>query len=238
MLENSDNMLNSTTLMLMDSMMKKTGYYRTHTVLSGHDHGDFERRKRLCIIWVSEGLEGLDLTKVTPTTGAERIVADVLEPMTGDHKSWKNLNHVAKKVNEKSHSHKMCIVNDSDTKMSTIPATYAKIKADTPMVAHPTDESKHRILTTSEHANVRRITGHFKKAIVSIADGEHHLTQRTNATAAHMMLGNSVAPQPWDALGQFVGAWLSDLAKPTTSNGQAINVAAVMEESGQFAMAI
>lgn len=238
MLENSDNMLHSSTLMLMDSVMKKTGYYRSHSVLSGHDHGDFERRKRLCIMWVSEGLKGLDLNNITPTCGAERVVADIIEPMADNHKAWKDLSHVAKKNTELTHSHKMCVANQHDTTLQTIPASYAKIKADTPMLAHPTDAGLHRILTTSEHANVRRITGKFKDAIVSIAEGTHHLTGRTNATAAHMMLGNSVAPQPWSALGQFVGEWLMDIVIPTISNGQQVKTHLVMERSGQMAMVI
>lgn len=242
-LENSDNMLNSDTLMLMDSVMKATGYYRTNTVLNGHDHGDFERRKRLCVVWVSNGLKGLDITAIEPTLGNQRTVADILEPIADDDKAWKDLSHVAKKTLEKGHSHKMCLSGNDDTTMPVIPATYAKIKADTPMIGHPTNDGLHRILTTSEHANVRRIDGQFKDAIVSVATGEHHLTNRTNATAAHMMLGNSVAPKPWEALGNFIGAWLTSLVVPAkttpVNNVTPIRKTEVtVEDNGQFAMVI
>jgi DNA (cytosine-5)-methyltransferase 1 len=213
-LENSDNMLNSDTLFLMDSVMKATGYYRTDTTLSGHEHGDFEKRKRLCVVWVSQGLKGLDLSLLTGTGKFDRIAADIIEPIDDDHNAWKDLSHVSKKNKETGHNHKMTVVSPNDTKMSTITASYAKIKADTPMLLHPTNNGLHRILTASEHANVRRITGQFKDAIVSVASGEHHLLTRTNATAAHMMLGNSVAPKPWEALGLYLGNWLKSIAGP------------------------
>ncbi|MFT5715982.1 MAG: DNA (cytosine-5)-methyltransferase 1 [Oleiphilaceae bacterium] len=237
-LENSDHMIGSDTLMLIDSVMKATGYYRTETVLNGREHGDFELRKRLCVVWVSEGLKGLDLSNVTPIENNIRTVADILEPIANDDKAWKDLSHVAKKTTEKSHSHKMCVSEPDDTTMPTIPATYAKIKADTPMIAHPTDNGLHRILTSAEHANVRRIDGQFKEAIVSIATGNHHLTNRTNATASHMMLGNSVAPSPWVALGHFIGRWAMDSAsprRPVVVNTQ--KTISVIEQNGQFALA-
>jgi DNA (cytosine-5)-methyltransferase 1 len=224
--------------MLIDSVMKATGYYRTETVLNGREHGDFELRKRLCVVWVSEGLKGLDLSNVTPIENNIRTVADILEPIANDDKAWKDLSHVAKKTTEKSHSHKMCVSEPDDTTMPTIPATYAKIKADTPMIAHPTDNGLHRILTSAEHANVRRIDGQFKEAIVSIATGNHHLTNRTNATASHMMLGNSVAPSPWVALGHFIGRWAMDSAsprRPVVVNTQ--KTISVIEQNGQFALA-
>jgi len=237
LLENSDNMLNSDTLALMDSVMSATGYYKTHTVLNGHEHGDFELRKRLCVVWVSKGLTGLDADALPREGQHDRIVADILEPISDTDKAWKDLSHVAKKNNEKSHSHKMCVVNDNDTKMPAIIATYAKIKADTPFVAHPTNSGLHRILTVSEHANVRRMAGEMKKAIVSVGDGTHHLTNRTNATAAHMMLGNSITPQPWASMGSFIGDWLVSLTKPAVKDA-IIKTTVVVEDSGQYALAL
>lgn len=237
-LENSDNMLNSTTLMLMDSVMKATGYYRTHAILNGHDHGDFERRKRLCIVWVSNGLKGLDISAIEPSPGNERKVHDILEPIDNDDRAWKDLSHVSKKTHEKSHSHKMCLSASEDTTMPVIPATYAKIKADTPMIGHPIDKGLHRILTVAEHANVRRIEAEFKSAIVSVGSGEHHLTHRTNATAAHMMLGNSVAPKPWEALGVFIGNWLCSLTNPLIKVEESYAPDINVEKSGQYALCL
>lgn len=236
-LENSDNMLNSTTLSLMDRVMSATGYYRTETVVNGHDHGDFERRKRLCLVWVSKGLQGLDMSKLVPTCTDERRVHDIVEPMPLDDKTWRDMSHIAKKDNEHGHNHKMCVAEMHDKTMPTIPATYAKCKADTPLIAHPEDQSLHRLLTVSEHANVRRMEGEYKQAVVSIGDGSHHLTTRTNATGAHMMLGNSVAPQPWAAVGRHIGKWLTGEERVEAVNEGQVSVKTLLEDNGQIAMA-
>ena len=245
-LENSDNMLSSQTLALMDSVMDKTGYYRTETVLNGHEHGDFERRKRLCLVWVSKGLTGLDMSTLVGDTQSARKVKDILEPMSFNDKAWRDMSHVAKKNNETSHNHKMCVVSDDDTTMATIPATYAKIKADTPLVAHPTDSGLHRLVTVSEHANVRRMEGDYKQAVVSVGAGTHHLTSRTNATGAHMMLGNAVNPQAWSAAGEHIGRWIMTKVNPvkvptitsiaTTQKTSFIDT--TVENSGQMALLI
>ena len=237
-LENSENMLNSTTLKLMDSIMTATGYYRTHTVLSGHDHGDFERRHRLCVVWVSAGLKGLDVSHLVGTEPEKRYVSDILEPIDENDKAWKDLSYIAKKEAETSHNHKMCVVQGSDTKMPTITANYAKIQADTPFVSHPSINGLHRILTPTEHANVRRMSGQYKQAIVDIANGNHHLTTRTNATAAHRMLGNAIAPKPWEALGIFIGGWLKSLCVPSTPITLEKIETCHIEQSGQLAMEI
>jgi hypothetical protein len=52
--------------------------------------------------------------------------------------------------------------------MPTVTASYAKIKADTPFVAHSTNGGLCRILKTSEHADVRSITGDFKVALLPV----------------------------------------------------------------------
>ena len=245
-LENSDNMLNSTTLSLMDRVMSATGYYRTETVLNGHDHGDFERRKRLCLVWVSQGLEGLDISQLAPSCIKPRKVQDIVEPMSLEDAAWRDMSHIAKKDKEGNHNHKMCVASMGDTTMPTIPATYAKCKADTPLIAHPEDAGLHRLLTVSEHANVRRMSGQYKQAVVSIGDGTHHLTTRTNATAAHMMLGNAVAPKPWIAVGEHIGNWLVTAVQPErevndapikNSQHYVASIQTTIEPNGQVALA-
>ena len=210
-IENSENMLNSDTDLIMSTVLAKTGYKFSHTVLSGTEYGDFEQRKRLAKVYYSENLNELDLSLLKPTKEPLRTFSEVLEPISDDSPQWRDLSYLKKKNNEQEHGHKFIVSKPSDTKLPVFSATYGKTQADSALIEHPKNPDLHRIFTPSEHCNVRRIDGELKKAIVSIGDGTHHLQKgRTNATKSHALLGNSITPTPWKRLGEFIGNWILD----------------------------
>lgn len=209
MIENSDRMLDSETSFIMDTVLEKTGYKYSHTVLDGLEHGDFEPRRRLAKVYYSKNLSDLDLTQLKVKKTNPRTLADLLEPMSLSSSNWKDLSYLSKKNKDKSHNHKFIVPKPSATKLPTFTASYAKIQCDSTIIEHPENPKLHRICTASEHCNVRHITGELKKGVVSIAEGTHHLQKgRTNATKAHFLLGNTISPTPWVDLGRFVGEWV------------------------------
>ena len=52
-----------------------------------------------------------------------------------------------------------------------------------------------------------------------------------------MMLGNSVAPQPWAAVGQHIGNWLTGGERVEAVNQGLVSVKTLLEDNGQLAMA-
>ena len=235
-IENSDNMAGSMTDTILEQVLKKTGYKATQKVLKGSDFGDFEHRARLAKVYVSQGLTNLNLNMLTSSViNPRRTVSNVLEPIAADSSAWKDLSYLKAKNQEKHHSHKFMETKPDDTWLPVFAANYAKIQADSPIVPHPKNPNLHRIFTPSEHCNVRRITGKTKESIVSITNGNHHLQNgRTNQTKAHHLLGNSVSPSPWQALGSYIGQWAletMDMQTPTK-----IDVAPNINKKGDYAV--
>ncbi|MDO7085525.1 DNA cytosine methyltransferase [Pseudocolwellia sp. AS88] len=209
-LENSDKMIDSTTDHIMTTVLSKAGYKFSHTILSGTEYGDFEQRKRLAKVYYSENLAELDLSLLVPTKEKVRTFSEVLEPISDDSAQWRDLSYLAKKNDETKHGHKFIVSKPEDTRLPAFSASYGKTQADSALIEHPTNPALHRICSAGEHCNVRRITGNLKAAIVSIADGTHHLQKgRTNATKSHSLLGNSITPTPWKRLGEFLGNWIN-----------------------------
>lgn len=210
-LENSPNFTGSTYDYIMSEVMERFGYKKSEVVIKGSDFGGFEARARLFRIWYSKNLGELDMAQLMGDKVNQRTVADIIEPMDLEDKRYARRAYLEKKQAEEHNGHGYCIVNMDDTRLATMGANYHKVQPDSPMVPHPTKPFFTRIFTPSEHCNVRSIEGNLKKAIVAVAEGTHHLTKRTNASAAHKMLGNSCSPEAFEAGGEFVGNWMMGL---------------------------
>lgn len=222
-LENSDNMQGSETEFIFDTVLAATGYKSTSTTLTGIDHGEFERRKRLAKVYYSAGLGDLDIEQIKPSLSNIRKVSSLREEVPLDSKMWKDLSYLKSRNDDPSHSHKFIELSGDETRLPAFGANYAKIQNDSAFWQHPTNPDLNRIFTAGEHCSVRNIHGPLRDAIISIEDGTHHLQKgRTNATKAHMLLGNSISPQPWQVLGQFIGEWASKLPSNKESSAQVL----------------
>lgn len=217
-LENSDKMANSDTDFIISTVLDKQGYKSSQTNLSGTDFGDFEKRTRLAKVFYSKGLTDLSLDNLPNKKDNPQQVKDIMEPISNDSPAWRDLSYLRKKNDEKHHSHKFVVSKPTDTRLPAFLANYGKTQCDGTFFEHPTNPELHRIASVSEHANVRKVSAPVKSAINSIADGSHHLQKgRTNATKAHFLLGNSVSPSPWIALGARLGNWLLEQSLPNSN---------------------
>lgn len=209
-IENSDWMLGSDTDYIISDVLDKTGYAYSHQIVSGRDFGAFESRERLAKVFYSKGLGELNLTELTASIQNTRKVSDVLESISPDDNSWKPYDYLKKKNHEDHHCHSFLVAQNDDTKLPTFGANYGRRQPDSAFLEHPTNPDLHRIFSAGEHCNVRGISGDLKREIVSIEDGTHHLQNgRTNIMKAHHLLGNSIAPEPWFYVGNFIGDWLT-----------------------------
>jgi len=135
-----------------------------------------------------------------------------------DDKRWARRRYLEAKDAQKHNGHKYCITDLSAKNVPTCGANYHKIQADSPLIEHPEKPLVTRIMTPSEHCNLRDISGSLKENIVAVEQGEHYSQQTTRGSASecHKMLGNSVAPRPWEAVGYRLGEWLTNMAGLTT----------------------
>lgn len=210
LLENSKYFKGSIFDYIMSDVMSRYGYTSTSTLVTGHDFGDFEKRERLCQVWYSEGLSVPNFEDLPFQSENKRAFSDLLEPIDKDDKRWGRRTYLEAKDAQEHNGHKYCITPPNASKIPTCGANYHKIQPDSAMVMHPERAMVTRIMTPSEHCNLRDIDGRLKENIVAVEKGEHYAqrTSRGSASEAHRMLGNSCSPKPWESIGYRIGEWL------------------------------
>ncbi|CAH1590710.1 MULTISPECIES: DNA cytosine methyltransferase [Vibrio] len=210
--ENSVPFLKSETLDLMKRELK--GYKFEETELVGYDHGDFEERKRACIIAISEGLPDLCLSEFQAPDVVQRSpISSIMEDVPEDSKAWKDMFHVKKKVEDERLNFKHNVYYGTETKVAAITAGYASPRIGSPMIENA-GNGKQRLFTTVEHARIRQIPGKLAKVLSSVTKGEHPLvSKRGNGSVVHRMLGNGISPKAWFNLFSFLGQYINNLKK-------------------------
>ncbi|TNC80803.1 MAG: hypothetical protein C9356_11815 [Oleiphilus sp.] len=225
-LEQSPRFAGSTTDHIMSDVMRRFGYLSASTIVTGTAFGDFERRERLCTVWYSKGLEAICLEDLPLQCANERTLADILEPIDLQDKRWGRRPYLERKAEQKHNGHGYCITQLSATQVPTCGANYHKVQPDSLMISHPNDPLVTRTLTPSEHCNLRDVAGPLKRNVEAVAKGQHYAqrTNRSSASEAQSMLGNSVAPKAWISVGYRLGEWLktmvgiNDAAMESASN--------------------
>jgi DNA (cytosine-5)-methyltransferase 1 len=181
-------------------------YNFTQQVFNGHDYGELEARKRVCIIAVSKGLPPFDLSVVKPVMKVDNVhVRDFLTPVAEDSTVWREMAHVKARDSMTHVGYKNCLYHGNETKMVTIPASYAP-KAGTPMIAHPTDSNLQRQIQVDEHIRLREMPDRLTDTLLKVWKGDHPMiSKRGSAAACHRMLGNGVSRKIWTAIGFYLG---------------------------------
>lgn len=216
LLENSKFFSDSIFDYVMSDVMKRFGYRSQSTVVTGKAHGDFEIRERLCRFWISEGLPEIDLNDLPFQMENDQVLADILEPISDEDSRWGRRKYLEAKDKESHNAHRYCITPLNASTVPTLGANYHKIQPDSCMIEHPSKPLVTRILTASEHCNLRGIEGCLKEQVQAVEAGVHYSQQsnRTNAKEAHRMLGNSCAPKAWISVGYRFGEWMKSLVTP------------------------
>jgi DNA (cytosine-5)-methyltransferase 1 len=203
--ENTPRFGQSETLSLITRSLP--GYHFEQRVFNGHDFGELEARKRVCVIGVSKGLPAFDLSTVLPDAViAPKTVADFLLDIPVDSPLFRTMDHVKARDNMPHVGYRNCLYHGSETAMVTLPASYANPKAGTPMIAHPSNPQLQRQVQVEEHIRLRELPASLAKVIMAVKEGRHPLVStRGSITACHRMLGNGVSKRIWSAIGEALG---------------------------------
>jgi DNA (cytosine-5)-methyltransferase 1 len=212
--ENTPQFSGSDTLSLIKRAMPD--YNFSQSTFDGHDFNELESRKRACVIATSKGLPLLGLDNVTSLFANEGPVKinDYLSMIDSEADCWRTMEHVKKRDTMRNVGYRNCLYFGNESKMVTIPASYAAPKAGTPMIAHPTKEGYQRQIQVDEHARLRALPESMMAIVIDVWKGRHPLvSKRGSAEAAHRLLGNGVSHKVWKSIGSFLGEYLNDISK-------------------------
>ncbi|WP_210499333.1 DNA cytosine methyltransferase [Vibrio crassostreae] len=209
-LENVVEYLDTASRHILGELLKRLGYKEQELILKGDEHGALEARKRGAVVYLTEGVE-FDLIQPEPVQNT-KTVGEILEPYENfppvpesidcplkDRNGWypkEVLLERQREAIEKGKGHRAKIIDPSDTKISTITASYGKgVRLDESVVESPCGKWL-RLLSPVEHARAK-----------GLPEG---LASNLSKTNAHKALGNSVELSCWAWLGQEIAFHLSN----------------------------
>lgn len=203
-LENVPEYQDSASMVVIRSVLSSLGYQLSEAVLDGNEFGALERRRRLAMVAVSRGLDTVfDFSSLKPVRQKETTLKEVLEDLPLDSERWKPYDYLAEKEKRDKAAGKgfaRQLLTGDEPFCGVIGRGYAKARSTEPFIKHPTDPSLSRLLSVAEHARVKGIP-------VEMFAG-------ASETTGHEMAGQSVIFPVFEALGQGLGALLTQLAWP------------------------
>lgn len=185
---------NTASMEVIRSVLGTLGYNIQERILDGNEFGVLEKRKRLCAIAISKGIEGFDLENVLPVRTKEACLNDILEVVPQDSDRWKSFDYLADKEKRDKAAGKgfsRQLLTGEEAFCGTIGKDYAKCRSTEPFVVNKQDPALSRILTPTEHCRVKGIP---EGMIEGLAD-----------TTAHQVLGQAVVFPAFEAVAKELG---------------------------------
>lgn len=172
--------------------------YDVHeTVLDGNAMGALEDRKRMCMVAVPTGF-AFRIEDLLPIRTKESTLGDALEDIPAESDMYQPRPYLVEKEQRDIAAGKgfrRQLLTGSATACGCVGAGYGKIRSTEPMLLHPNDPLKSRLLTPVEHARVKTIPPELIRGVSN--------------TTAHEILGQSVIWTAFVALGSLIGTTLS-----------------------------
>lgn len=204
---------------IMRNQLRDFGYEVHEVVLNSGEWGVLEHRKRLCMVAVTAGMKFNFDDLVIPHIGAPTL-GQILDPIGPDNAAWSPMEYLFAKAERDAAEGKgfaMQILTEDATKVGTIGKGYYKNRSTEPKLQHPS-KRLYRLFTSSEHARVKGI--------------DEALVEGLSQTTAHELLGQSITPTPFRAVGELLGTMLKSFATPGAIDCQTI----VAKPSPTFAL--
>lgn len=203
LIENLPEYQGTASMQVIRSVLETQGYVLQERVFDGNEFGALERRKRLCVLAISQGLEQTFNLESIVATGEKRQqqLKDVLEPIALDSDRWRPFEHLKEKeIRDKAAGKNFSrqLLTGEETFCGTIGRGYSKCRSTEPFIIHPERSDLSRILTPIEHARVKGIP-------VDIIDG-------LSDTTAHEILGQSVIFPVFESIAIHIGKALTKAA--------------------------
>lgn len=181
LIENVTTMAQTGSAWILRWMLRDMGYSSTEVVLDSHGFGAVEGRQRWFLVAATNGL-GIDLEGIEPKAVVRRTIAEHLDEVPEDDKRWRTFDYLkAKESRDRAEGKgfKMQIVTSTDTKVGCLRKGYHRGGSTDPLLQHPSDPNKLRLLTGDEHARCKQVPPEL-------------VSGRTDVEK-HQMLGQGVA---------------------------------------------
>ncbi|WP_063664257.1 DNA cytosine methyltransferase [Aliivibrio fischeri] len=201
--------LDTTSMMVIRSVLSNLGYTLQETVLKGDDFGALEGRERMVVIASLDSIDStlsFDDLRHYPVSGA---VSTILDDVPLDSSMYREFKYLADKEAKDIASGKgfrRCLLNGDETKVPCIGAGYAKCRSNEPFVKHPSNEKLSRLFTVNEHARVKTIP--------------EDIVHGTPTTVAHEVLGQSVIFKQFLSVAQMCGLGLKSFFGTLSPNNE------------------
>lgn len=193
-LENAPGYQTSASADILRNYFRDLGYTVHEREFVGTEWGALEKRKRWCLVAVTQGIEFNFSQLVPPQQNEPPRLGHILEDIPLDDASWKSVPYIKGKWIRDQAAGKNFEPRTLDgdaTEVPTITKGYAKIRSTDPMLIHPDDPDRQRLFTPVEHARIKGVP--------------EHLIEDTSNTLAHEILGQSVVYEPFRAMGEHIG---------------------------------
>lgn len=181
--------------------MRDMGYDTHEAVLEGRDFGSLENRVRWCMVAVTRGVD-FNFERLAPRLNVVKVLGDVIDrTIAEDDPSWSRFEHLkAKRERDeaKGSSFKMQFVDETSTSVPTLRKGYHKGGSTDPLLRHPSDPEKYRLLTEVEHALIKGVPV--------------HLIEGLSKTIAHQLLGQGIVYEPFRKVGERIAQHLLSYA--------------------------
>lgn len=201
-IENVGPYQGSASMSIIRNQLADMGYQVHERILNAADWNCLEARVRLCVVAVTEGVD-FDFDALEVPDKVSRRLGDILEDVAPDAPNWGRYDYLKTKEERdalRGNSFSMQTFSDQDDHVSTLRKYYHKGGSTDPLLKHPTDPDLLRQFTAVEHARAKDIP--------------EHLITGMSKTAAHELLGQSIAYPPFVAVGKLIGRTLKSLAMP------------------------
>lgn len=200
-IENVGEYANTSSMIVIRSVLSSLGYQLSEVVLDGNDYGSLEKRKRLCVVATTPGIcDQLDFSKLVSMRHKENALRDILEDIPLDSDRWKSYDYLAAKEERDLAAGKGFVrqlLTGDEAFCGTIGKDYMKGRSTEPFIIHPTNPDLSRLLTPLEHARVKTIPE-------CVIDG-------VSDTTAHQILGQSVIFSVFESVGYLIGLTVQGL---------------------------
>lgn len=183
--------------------LKDMGYTVHETTLHGNDYGALENRVRLCMVAVTEGID-ISLDQISPIAKKPDCLGAILQDMPDEAYSAKP--HLdAKAIKDKQEGKGFCLnrVTAESTKIGVTGEGYQRARSTEPMIMHPTDPNRVRLLSPREMAAAMTVP--------------FSLFKDCSDALAYRLCGQSVTHAAFQAVGQKLGRDLQEM-KTTQSD--------------------
>lgn len=204
-LENVVPYLSSSSMSIIRNQLHDMGYQTHERVLVASEWNCLEARQRMCMVAVTDGML-FDFDSLLIPEKIERKLGEILDPVAEDADCWSAMDYLKVKETRdaaKGNSFAMQVFDAESNHINTLRKGYHKNGSSDPKIVHPSNPDLLRLLNQFEHARCKDIP--------------EHLVAGMSKTAAHELLGQSIAYPPFVAVGRLVGQSLKGAFKASAA---------------------